>query len=247
MLTYKNNNLSINTNISKADSILKLTTDIEATYTGVLTLSNKTFKTISFIKDKDIYKARLLITEEDLPYLSSCTFHLCLANSSLFGSTNSEKILFDIPKVKQTIKISKSQDIRDIKIELSKLTTTINMILSNIPTISTTNIDISKANIKPGMIPVTIDETGRCVFQYPFIDHVTEINGQKTTNSAILLTAKDIPIEQTDVESAIKAQTNAIKELNSYLKTLSSGLKQVTNKVATIEQQLLQHTDSSII
>lgn len=247
MLIYKNNSLIIESVINNADSIMKLTTDIDATYTGVLTLSNKTFKTISFIKDKDIYKARLLITEEDLPYLSSCTFHLCLANSSLFGSTNSEKILFDIPKVKQSIKLSKSQDIKDIKIELSKLTNTVNTILSGIPTISTTNLDIIKENIRPGMVPITIDETGRCIFQYPFIDHVTEINGQKTTNNAILLTAKDIPIEQTDVESAIKAHTSAIKELNSYLKTLSSGLKQVTNKVATIEQQLLQHTDSSII
>ncbi len=247
MLNYKNNNLTIESIIDTADFVLKLATDIEATYTGVLTLSNKTFKTISFIKDKNIYKARLLITEEDLPYLSSCTFHLCLANSALFGSTNSEKIVFDIPKVKQTIKMAKSQDIKDIKIELSKLTNTVNTILSRIPTIATTNLDISKENIKPGMIPIAIDETGRCVFQYPFIDHVTEINGQKTTNSAILLTAKDIPIEQTDVESAIKAHTSAIKELNSYLNTLSLGLKQVTNKVAQIEQQLLQHTDSSII
>ena len=97
------------------------------------------------------------------------------------------------------------------------------------------------------MIPVAIDNTGRCIFQYPFTDVITEINGQKTVNSAIILTAKDIPIEQTDVATAIKAHTDAIKELNNLLKTVSSELKATKNKVAEIEKTLLVHTDSSII
>ena len=62
-----------------------------------------------------------------------------------------------------------------------------------------------------------------------------------------MLTAKEIPIEQTNVESAIKAHTEAIKELNNLIKTVSSELKNTKNKVAEIEKALIQHTDSSII
>ena len=110
-----------------------------------------------------------------------------------------------------------------------------------------TNLNIDQSNILPGMIPVAINEQGLCMFKHPFIDHITEINGQKTINNAIILTAKDIPIEQTDVATAIKAHTDAIKELNNLMKTISSELKSTKNKVADIEKALLLHTDSSII
>lgn len=248
MLQYNKKILTGSTHITSHDTLLKLTSDIEATFIGVLCLANKVNKTFTFIKEGAYYKARLLLSEEDLAYLQGSSLYLQVTNGYLTQSTNTITLSFNISKIKQGIKISISEEIRDIKIDFAKLRAELNTILDKVPSITIAENQILNPNsIMPGMIPVAIDSKGRCLFQHPFIDHVTEINGQKTLNNAILITAKDIPIEQTDVESAIKAHTEAIKELNSYLNTLSSSLKQVTNKVATIEQQLLQHTDSSII
>lgn len=248
MLQYNKDILTGQVDITTHDSIIKLTSDIEATFIGVLCLTNKVNKTFTFIRESSYYKSRLLLSEEDLAYIQGSSLYLVVTNGNLTQQTNTVVPYFDMSRIKQHIKITTSEDIRDIKIDIAKLKTEFTTLLDRIPSITIKETAfINEGIIEPGMIPVAIDSKGRCIFQHPFIDHVTEINGQKTINNAILLTAKDIPIEQTDVESAIKAHTSAIKELNNYLSTLSSELKQVTNKVATIEQRLLQHTDSSII
>lgn len=244
-----NNKLTDVSKICSSDTLISLIADNNSTFIGVLTLSNSVTKTLCFIKENNLYKARLVITEEDLPYINSnCTFYLIMVDGNTQKTSNVVDIKFDVAKIKKTIKLSASNDIKDIKVNLAQLTKRLEDVISKAPSFMVTSATpINTAYVKPGMIPVAIDETGRCIFQYPFIDHVTEINGQKTVNNAILLTAKDIPIEQTDVDSAIKAHTDAIKELNNLMKTISSELKSTKNKVADIEKALLQHTESSII
>ena len=248
MLRYKEKKLYIDTSITSADTSIKLISDIDCYYKGILTLSNGSTKTLDFIKENNIYKTRLVITEEEFPYINSCNLYLILIDGDTQEQSNTEPILFDCSKIRNSISISKSHEIKDIKVSMAKLTKKLETIITKAPSFIVTPITPVNTNaVKPGMIPVAIDETGRCIFQYPFIDHVTEINGQKTVNNAILITAKDIPIEQTDVATAIKAHTDAIKELNNLMKTISSELKSTKNKVADIEKALLQHTDSSII
>ena len=248
MLTLKNNTLEINGEIVSADFIIKLHTDIDCNYIGVLSLSDNSTKVINFVKQNNIYKARLVITEEDLPYINNVSMYLVLTDSNFRKNTNTVTVSFNLNKIKKAVRISKSNDLKEVKVKVAQLSKQLETILSQIPTVVATQLSVGKHDyIKPGMVPVAIDDKGRCIFQHPFLDVITEINGQKTINSAILLTAKDIPIEQTDVESAIKAHTEAIKELNSYMKTVSSELKKNTNKIAELEKVLIQHTDSSII
>lgn len=245
MLSLKNKILTLTGIINTADTILKLTADIDCNINGIVTLSDTSTKYISFIKENSYYKTRLTFTEEDIKHLDNVTLCLILT-SATEERTNTIKLDLDINKIKQSIKLSKSKDIQDIRSDLNKLTVLVNDILSN-KLVYQTNLNIDQSNILPGMIPVAINEQGLCMFKHPFIDHITEINGQKTINNAIILTAKDIPIEQTDVATAIKAHTDAIKELNNLMKTISSELKSTKNKVADIEKALLLHTDSSII
>ena len=248
MLKYKNNILTIDSTITSHDTILKLTSDVDCVIAGVLELSNKNYKTLNFIKENDYYKARLLITQEDLPYLNGATFAVAAIDSNTSRASDKIPIKFDIPKITKTIMVSSSNAIKDMQIKISQLESTIHKISNNNFTFKYTNVPVQGFDyIKPGMIPVAIDNKGNCMFQYPFTNIITEINGQKTVNSAIMLTAKEIPIEQTNVESAIKAHTEAIKELNSLMKTISSELKSTKNKLASVEQALLQHTDSSIV
>lgn len=245
MLQLNNKLLTVSNKIVQADTLIKLTSDVDCEISALVTLSDNSTKYLSFIKENTYYKARLTFTEEDIKYLNNVTMCLILT-SATEERTNTVNLDIDINKVKQSVKLSKSKDIQDIRSDLTKLTALVNDILSN-KLVYQTNLNITQSNILPGMIPVAINEQGLCMFKHPFIDHITEINGQKTINNAIILTAKDIPIEQTDVATAIKAHTDAIKELNNLMKTISSELKVTRNKVADIEKALLLHTDSSII
>lgn len=247
MIILKEKSISCNQPITSADTTIKLISDIDCNILAQVTLSNTATKTFPFIKENNYYKGRLIFTEEDINYLNKVTLTLILV-STTEQRTNTVPLDIDIHKVKQSIKVSASNDIKDIKVSIAQLTKRLEDVISKAPSFMITSATPINTNyIKPGMIPIAIDETGRCIFQYPFIDHITEINGQKTVNNAILITAKDIPIEQTDVATAIKAHTDAIKELNNLMKTISSELKSTKNKVADIEKALLQHTDSSII
>jgi hypothetical protein len=245
MLILKNNLLTSTIKLINADTNIKLTSDIDCEISALVTLSDGSTKCFNFIKENSYYKARFVFTEEDINYLNKVTLSLVLTSSTV-EHTNTVDLDIDINKVKQTIKLSKSKDIKDIKEQLNKLTALVKDTLNN-KVVYKTNLNIKQEDIKEGMIPVAINNEGLCMFKYPFIDHITEINGQKTVNNAILLTAKYIPIEQTDVATAIKAHTDAIKELNKLMQTISSELKTTNNKVADIEKALLLHTDSSII
>ena len=248
MLTYKNRELNIDGIITSHDTILKLLTDFDCVIMGVIKLSNQSTKIINFIKENNYYKGRLLITKEDLPYLNNCKMYITLIDGDTSQTSNEIDIEFDITKVTSTVKAYASNEIVEIRKDLAQLSYKLDEVIAKAPSfIVTPTTPINSNFIKPGMIPIAIDETGRCIFQYPFIDHITEINGQKSVNSAIILTAKDIPIEQTDVDSAIKAHTEAIKELTSYMRTISTELKTTNAKVAEIEKALISHTDSSII
>ena len=183
--------------------------------------------------------------EEDLQYLNKVTICLILI-SATEQRTNTVTLNIDLNKVKQSIKLAKSKELQTLHEQIAKLTAIVTDVLTN-KVVYQTNLNTNQSNIQPGMIPVAINEQGLCMFKYPFLDIITEINGQKTINNAIILMAKDIPIEQTDVESAIKSHTEAIKSLNELLQTISKELKVLRDKVVEVETALVSHTDSSIV
>lgn len=243
MLYLNNNILSGTLELTNADTIIKIKTDIDAIFYAKLIFKGGITRAFAFTKEQDYYKSRLVLTKED----SLIDMHLCIttASETTTRESNTIPVLCNQDKIKHTLKIYASRDITDIKITLAQLQKIVSSIAKGK---LIENISIKEDTpIEPGMVPMTINNSGDCVFQFPFTNVITEINGQKSVNGAILLTAKDISIEQTDVESAIKAHTEAIKQLNNLLRTISSELKSTKNKVADIEKSLLQHTDSSII
>ena len=213
---------------------------------ALVTLANKTVKVLPFIAENDYYKARLVITEEDYPYLYNATICVTFVGIRTEYHTNTVPIKFDTKQIAQSVKVAASKDIQQIRTEIAKLTALVNTVL-NTKVVYETNLNVKQENIQPGMIPMAINKEGLCVFQFPFVDIIKEINGQTTVNNAIIITAKDIPIGTTNVELAIKAQTEAIKKLNESLGVVSNQLKSVVKKVAEVETALIQHTDSSII
>lgn len=251
MLEIKENKLTATQSITKADTVIKLTlkdTPIDANTQlyALVTLGNKTVKTLPFVAENDYYKARLVVTEEEYPYLYNSMICVAFVGIRTEYHTNTVSLKFDTKQIAQSVKVAASKDIQQIRTEIAKLTALVNTVL-NTKVVYETNLNVKQENIQPGMIPMAINNEGLCVFQFPFVDIIKEINGQTTVNNAIIITAKDIPIGTTNVELAIKAQTEAIKKLNESLGVVSNQLKSVVKKVAEVETALIQHTDSSII
>lgn len=251
MLEIKENKLTIKQPITKADTIIKLVIkdspkDSNTQLSALITLADKTVKVLPFVAENDYYKARLVITNEDWVNLHNATICVVFIGINTEWHTNAVPITFDLNKIKQTIKVSNSRDIVSIREDLAKLTSLVETILNN-KVVYKNNLSVKQENIKPGMIPIAINDEGLCAFQFPFVDLIKEINGQTTVNNAIIITARDIPIGNTNVESAIKAQTEALKSVNDSLVTISDKLKSLTKKVAEVETALIKHTDSSII
>lgn len=246
-LQIKNKKLSgEDTIIISPDIIIKLTSDTDCELIGVIQLSNGANKSFNFIKENNYYKGRLTIYEDEVKYLNYTNMHIIMISSTT-ESTNTIPISFDIKKINLTIKKSKAKDIENIRTQLAQLENLVKDILNN-KTIYTTSLNITPTDIEAGMIPVAINKEGLVMFKQPFQDVIKEINGQKTLNSAILLTAKDIPTgTSSNVEATLREHTEAMKSLTAYLDTISTELKTVKKKLADVEQKVLIHTESSLI
>lgn len=245
-LEIKNKTLSYTVNkLTSNDNIIKLTSDVDCEFIGILNLSDGTCKSFDFIKEKNYYKGRLRLFAEDIPYLSNTTFYVTMVSNTV-KHTNLIPVEVDVRKLSLSIKQANSREITTLREKISSLENLVKDMLNN-KTIYSMPLPIAETTIEPGMVPIAINSNGLCMFKYPFQDVITEINGQTTADSAILLVAKDIPIGQTTVEDAIKAHTEALKKLNDSLTVISSELKSTKTKVASLEEALLQHTESSII
>ena len=232
--------------ITSPDIIIKLTSDIDCELIGIVQLSNGTCKSFNFIKENNYYKGRLIIYEDEVKYLKSVYMYITMITSTK-EFTNTIPLNFDINKINLTVKKSKSKEIEELRFQIAQLENLVTDVLAN-KTVYTTALNIAPSDIKAGMIPIAINDKGLIMFKYPFQDVIKEINGQKTLNSAILLTAKDIPVgTSSNVEATLREHTEAMKSLTAYLDTISSELKAVKAKLAEVEQKLIVHTESSLI
>ena len=130
MLEYKNNKLILNNLvIESADTLLKLQSDIDCVLVGVLKLNNGTTKTFPFTKTGTYHTSRLIITEEDYPYLNTAEMYLIVIEGETYKQTESYPIILSPEKIKLDLKIKYSREIQDISIKLNQVTKTINDLL----------------------------------------------------------------------------------------------------------------------
>ena len=81
MLEYKNKKLTVNNiKIDSSEFILQLISDVDGVITGKFTFSDGSKKYLNFVKYNDVYKARLLITEDIIDKLNYALFKINLLN-----------------------------------------------------------------------------------------------------------------------------------------------------------------------
>lgn len=247
MLQFKKNILTSKTfTIEEPDTIIQLNTDVlDCNYFGVITLNNKTTKTIQFIKVKSLFKARLSLAEEELPYLLGATLRLLSVSSSFSKESNPVQLNFDIDKIKLTIKQSVSKDLLEFKKDLVQVQSKLEA-LSLGKLVPNVNI-INKNHIKPGMILVAIDN-GNFMAAYPFADIITKVNGQVAVDGVVEIDASMIKYNtERTIEEQIKVVAEAIKVQNNTLKAISAEINSLSKKLAELTVKVETHLDNGII
>lgn len=247
MLLYNKETLTGNITLSSTHNTLKLKTDTQVNYLGVLQLKDNIVKTVQFVDYDDMYIAKLNFYEEDVQHLANeLDFHLVLIDTTGSKQSNKIKIKLDLTKVKINIKSKASHTISELYTQVNQLSRLVNGLLK--PTIIS-GINILEGDYtQPGMVPMTIDTKGSCMFQFPFTDVIKEINSIKTSNGKITLHAENIPVtSEISVAKALSDHTTALKSLNTSLQTMSQTFETLSNKVAEVEKKLLEHIDASIV
>ena len=246
MIEYKNSILNLNNLvIESADTLLKVQSDMDCTIVGVLHLDNNIVKTLPFTKTGNYHTARLIITEEDFNYLTNPKISLMILEGLLFKSTELLTLPVDLLKIKLDLKVKYSKELKDLTVKLNQVTKTINDLLQK-GTINGINI-LGYEYVKPGMVPMVIDDKGNCIFQYPLANIISELNGLKTADGILRLEAKDIPSGKTNVEERLNTIVDSIKTMGNHIQKLADSVKELSGKIGELDIRLSSHLDTSIV
>lgn len=248
MLTLKENKLTIQKDIliDSHDYTLILNADkTNCNYFGLITLSDKSIKTIQFTRIDTCLKARLVLSKEDLPLLDNSTFKLISASANLTQESNSIPISFDKDKINLTIKHQTSKEISELKRSVVALQDKIDALVLGKPI---TNVNIAnKDYIQPGMTLIAIDNQ-TFIAAYPFVDIVKQVNGQTAVDGVVEIDASMIKYNtERTIEEQIKVIGKAIQTQNQTLKTISSELNVLSKKLADLTVKVETHLDNGII
>lgn len=250
MLELKNKTLkSVGEEINSSDYILRLKSDIKTTILGLLILPDGTFKTVQFIDkddESDIKIARIITTDKEFPYINKMKFQLVLINGTLEEKTNIIPLKFNKELIKTDIKKALSNEYKELMTKYIALDDKINAIkLGNfVQKIDVVNKDV----IKPGMIPVAVDNEGHFTALYPFANNITNINGQQAANGVVVIDASMIKCSSNKtIEQTFSDTASAIKALNNLVTEVINNQKEIRKKLDDLDVQISQHINNGIV
>lgn len=244
-LIYKSNTLTSSDNtVRSADSIIKLTTDIEATYLGIILLSDESKKVIQFVNNGGEYIGRLVISEDELKYLAGSRIYLNVSDTNFIKTTNLIKLSFDVSSIKTDIKVKVSDEYKKLLERINQLENKINYPASKF--LDNINI-INKDVIQAGMIPVAVD--GKTfVAMFPFSNHITKVNGQSAADGAVIIDSSMIKYKTgKSVEETLQDLIDAVVAVNAVAKTISDEQKNLRTLINDLDIRLTRHINDGII
>jgi hypothetical protein len=232
--------------IKKADEVIKLRMDMDVDCFGVFTLSNDVVKTIQFIKQGDVYHGRLVITEDDLPFIKTNKFQIKIIDNCMSKTSNDVVLFFDEPTIQLTISKTCSREVHALALKIKALETDIKNLTANHRLIGIKITDTSY--IKKGMVPVAADDKGNFIAAYPFEDSINKINGLESVNRELLIGAKDIPFDDTrKISEVMTALGLAINQVNLSVEAIATLQQDLLNKITEVELRLDEHLGTPII
>ena len=248
MLQLINNNLTTSESIiiDSHDTILTLQADkLGCTYFGLITLTNKVVKTIQFVNTNTYFKARLLLTKEELQFLDNATLKILSVSLEMTQESNELHLTFNKEKILLTIKQQTSDEIAELKRTIVSLQEKLDALSLGKP-LTSLNIK-NKDYIQPGMTLIARDNN-TFIAAYPFVDIITNINGQVAVDGIVNIDASMIKYTtERTIEEQLKIIGEAIKVQNQTIKVLSTELNMLSKKLADLTVKVETHLDNGII
>ena len=238
---------SIENTIKSSDSIITLETEVTEPVVGILLLNDGSKKLIEFVNDDDKKIGRLILTEKDLPHLQSAKFYVEIVNASFCAKSNVLTVKSDVSSIKLDIKKNVSNEYKELLERVISVEEKIKHL--NLKSLLTTLNIVNKDLIEPGMIPVALDSNGNFIAQYPFSNHIIEVNGKRAANGAVIIDASMIKYKSNgkSIEKALDDITEAIVSVNNLVGELVENQKTIMHDINELDIRLSSHINDGII
>jgi len=256
MLKYNKKLTYDGTVIKEADSILTLQCTFctngtvcqsDCSLFAIFELSNGVSKTLEFVRQGDSFKGRLVITEEDLDYITDNKLYVKTVNQDLSRNSNKVTLKFDVSTIKLNVKRKLSKEIQELTLKIKSLEKRIETITKNHRLLDIKITDYSY--IKKGMIPVAIDDKGNFAAAFPFTNTINQVNGVESVDQKVTIKAADIPYADDEVTVFDKTQLiiGAIVQINNALNAVKDTQKDLLNRVQQLEILIETYLENPII
>jgi hypothetical protein len=234
-----------NTVIKSSNTTLKLQSDIKAEFIGNLILTNGLVYTKPFEREGEIYKAKLNISKDILPFLKGSRFYLTIIDSTFSQSTNVVELVFDLELITLSIKREVGDEIKELYTRLIKIESEIGHLIG---TGALKNIaPLNQKDIKVGMVPVATS-TGDFVAAFPFADIVKQINGITAVNESIALYLKNIPYDESGRSSleVIQLLLEVVKNQSLAIQSILKTQEKIINELKQLELDYAAHKNTAL-
>jgi hypothetical protein len=228
-----------------ADVVFKLQSEYQVQITGVLVLSNGVNITIPFQSEGLLYKGKLTISKDILPFLNQPKFFIYKSDLNHSSQSNSVEVVFDIPAITISIKKEVGEEVKQLSVRMAELESQLvklssKGILKNAPV-------VNKDEIKPGMVPVAT-ATGEFAAAYPFADIVKKINGVGAINESVLLTLSEVPYDVNGKSSKEMVQLllEVVKAQAEVIQTILKAQEKTIQEIKEIKLDFAEHKKTAL-
>jgi len=234
-----------NTIIKSASQNIKLNSDVKAEFIFNLKLTNGLIYSKPFEREGEVYKAKLTLTKDILPFLKGSKAFLTVTDASFSQSTNLVELIFDLNLINLSLKHEVGNEIKELYDKLIKVESEIGRLINNgaLKNIGVTN----PKDIKVGMIPVAT-HTGEFVAAFPFADIVKQINGISAVNESIALYLKNIPYDESGKSAfeVIQLLLEVVKNQSLAIQSILKTQEKIINEIEQLELEFAEHKNTAL-
>lgn len=217
----------------------------QANALAILTLTNKNILVVQLFKEGPLFVGTLRLSKEIIPFIDKSKIKIELFSEGFKKTTNEVELVFDVKRIKDSLKKEVSEEVGELSSRLTSLETKLES-FANRGLLKAVKI-LNEKEVKEGMIPVaTVD--GNFTAAYPFADIVKTINGIDAVNESILLTLENIPFENTGKNSkeVLQSLLGAVQSNALALNLALSSLKKVAKEVEKIKLELAEQKNTAL-
>lgn len=235
-----------NTIVKSSTQSIKLVSDVKADFILNLKLNNGLVYSKPFEREGEVYKTKLTLTKDILPFLKGSKAYLTVIDTNFSQSTNLVELVFDTDLINISLKHEVGNEIKDLYTRLLKIESEISHLVKSG---ALKNIGVvNPKEVKLGMVPVATS-TGEFVAAFPFADIVKQINGITAVNESIALYLKNIPYDESGKSAfeVIQLLLEVVKNQSLAIQSILKTQEKIINELEQLQLDYAAHKNTALI